>query len=340
MISEKIGSKEYDLAVNIVNSWRACHAYPINTFVATLRVKTRKHRDAIVAQRLKRLQAITAKLKRSGNEHMKLSQMQDIGGVRAILESVDEVRDLQEEYTDPGRFSHGLIEINDYIAHPKKDGYRGVHLVFRYNNTQDRTGRAAQYKGLRVELQIRTKWQHQWATAVETVGTMRGEALKAMQGDKKWRELFCYISTAIAIAEDSPVIEAHQDRTTRQVFDKIKELAEELTAVDRIAGWSQAVRIVQKHKQELKAHFLLIVLDSKEQTVAIKGYPKSQLSIASNEYARLEKQNELDATKNIVMVSIGSINSLQKAYPNYFLDTHDFLDNLKAIIETAMGNGI
>ena len=266
---------------------------------------------------------------------MKLSQMQDIGGVRAILDNIAQVRELQGEYSDPKRFSHELIEVNDYIAQPKKDGYRGVHLVFKYNNTLDRTGRALQYKGLRVELQIRTKWQHQWATAVETVGTMRGEALKAMQGDKKWRELFCYISTAFAIAEDSPVMEAHQDMTTREVFDKIKQLSEELDAVDRIAGWSQAVRIIQDHKDELKAHFLLIVLDLKEHTVAVRGYSKARLADASEEYARLEKQNELDATKNIVMVSIGSINSLKNAYPNYFLDTHDFLSKLKAIIETA-----
>lgn len=337
LVESEIGSAEYSMATDVVNAWRVCHAYPINTFVATLRLKTKKYPNSLVAQRLKRMQAIVFKLKRRGNEHMKLSQMQDIGGVRAILDSIPQVRALQKEYTETGRFSHELIEVNDYISEPKKDGYRSVHLVFKYNNTLDRTGRAAQYKGLRVELQIRTKWQHQWATAVETVGMMRGEALKSMQGDKKWRELFKFVSSAFAIAEDAPVMEEHQDMTTREIMDMAARLANELNAVDVVSNWSRAVSVIDRHRSELKAHFLLVELDTKLQRVTIKGFPRSQVENANSEYSKLEKQYEKDDSKNIVMVSIGSINSLRLAYPNYFLDTQDFLGKLRDIIETSKG---
>jgi len=101
---------------------------------------------------------------------MQLSRMQDIGGVRAVVNSIKEVRALQSEYQDTKRFTHKLARENDYILDPKTDGYRGVHLVYKYNNTLARNGLAAQYKGLAIELQIRTKLQHTWATAVETMG--------------------------------------------------------------------------------------------------------------------------------------------------------------------------
>ncbi len=120
----------YKNALKIVNEWRTCHAYPLNTFNSTLRHKVKRFPDALVAQRLKRLPTIIDKLGRYPD--MKLAQMQDIGGIRAVVGSVN----------------------------PKPDGYRGVHLVFEYNNTLSRNGLAKNYSGLLVELQIRTDLQH------------------------------------------------------------------------------------------------------------------------------------------------------------------------------------
>jgi hypothetical protein len=76
-------------ARDIAERWRACHAYPINTFQATLRKRLKKFRDPIAAQRLKRMPTIIDKLKRYPT--MTLTTMQDIGGVRAILNSVREL---------------------------------------------------------------------------------------------------------------------------------------------------------------------------------------------------------------------------------------------------------
>jgi hypothetical protein len=54
-------------ARDLANKWRACHAYPINTFQSTLRDKIKKPgfgKDTIVAQRLKRMPTIIDKLQR------------------------------------------------------------------------------------------------------------------------------------------------------------------------------------------------------------------------------------------------------------------------------------
>lgn len=201
----KPGSKAYEDALHIINEWRTCHAYPLNTFKSTLRLKVQKYDSPIVAQRLKRLPTIVNKLERYPD--MQLARMQDIGGVRAVVNSIKEVRALQSEYRDTKRFTHELARENDYILDPKADGYRGVHLVYKYNNTLARNGLAAQYKGLAVELQVRTKLQHTWATAIETMGTFRDESFKTHQGNKEWLDflhLFLRLSRMLKAHLRSP----------------------------------------------------------------------------------------------------------------------------------------
>ena len=91
--------------------------------------------------------------------------MQDVGGARAVLPTIDEVDELRALYRR-SRARHTLANEKDYIRNPKPSGYRGIHLVYRYQSDRSKV-----YNGLQIELQLRTRTQHAWATAVETVGT-------------------------------------------------------------------------------------------------------------------------------------------------------------------------
>src|SRR5438093_1423376 len=71
------GKGDVEAAEDIVNNFRSSHSYPLNTFQIGLRRLAPQ--DALIAQRLKRLPSILAKLELR-RETMKLSQMQDIGG--------------------------------------------------------------------------------------------------------------------------------------------------------------------------------------------------------------------------------------------------------------------
>jgi ppGpp synthetase/RelA/SpoT-type nucleotidyltranferase len=55
--------------------------------------------------------------------------MQDIGGCRAVVTTIDEVYALREQYR---KTSHCMFwsTKNDYIANPKPSGYRSLHLAF------------------------------------------------------------------------------------------------------------------------------------------------------------------------------------------------------------------
>ena len=111
----------------VLANWRGAHAYPINTFQATLRARLKSiDSEALVAQRLKRAPSIIAKLQRF--EGMQLSRMQDIGGLRAVLRSKVELSQLRTLYE--GAYStHELLSVRDYLNAPKSDGYRSIHQV-------------------------------------------------------------------------------------------------------------------------------------------------------------------------------------------------------------------
>lgn len=143
ILVENLPSKDLQWARDLVDRWRACHAYPINTFQASLMGKLKSFpQDPIAAQRLKRMPTIIDKLKRY--PAMKLTTMQDIGGVRAILGSVQDVYKLADEYRKSKRLAHELIDEKNYIQNPRsEDGYRSLHLIYRYKNKQ-----APEYDGL------------------------------------------------------------------------------------------------------------------------------------------------------------------------------------------------
>lgn len=133
LISDSASLSERNFADEALTNFRAAHGYPINTFQATLRAKLKGIDDkAIVAQRLKRSPSIVLKLKRF--DGMKLARMQDIGGLRAVVSSIARVRKLEKSYRE-SKFLHELVSSKDYLAEPKADGYRGIHLIYKYENS-------------------------------------------------------------------------------------------------------------------------------------------------------------------------------------------------------------
>lgn len=312
----------------LANRWRACHAYPINTFQATLRAKVRDfHRETIVAQRLKRMPTIVDKLRRYRS--MQLTTMQDIGGVRAVLTSVDDVYVLAGEYRKKGRFAHELVDEKDYIAHPRsEDGYRSLHLIFKYRNRRNPS-----YDGLRLELQLRSKLQHTWATAVETMGTLLGQALKSRQGDKKWIDFFAVTAAAFALKENTPVPPRYQEFSTDDVSRAVSDADASLRALEKMRGFSIAVDHIANARSSGKSStYHLIVLNSLENTVGLKAYDRDSLEQALADYSEYEREAAEGKTIEPVLVSAGPIGTLRRAYPNFFLDIGDFVNIVEEIV--------
>jgi putative GTP pyrophosphokinase len=315
--------EEFDWAWDLVGRWRACHAYPINTFQSTLRTRLRDYSGSpIAAQRLKRMPTIIDKLRRYPN--MKLTTMQDIGGLRAILRYLSHVRRLESHYRERSRFAHELIRVYDYIDQPRsEDGYRSLHLIYKYANPRN-----PHYDGLRIELQIRTWLQHIWATAVETMGTFLGQALKSRQGDKEWIDFFALASSAFAYQEKSSRVPRFTHMSFEETSAAVSQAEANLGALDLMRGLSISVDQIVVGRWA----YHLIVLDSLNRRVELTGYDRDSFEEALSDYLHAEREAASGKPIEPVLVSAGPIRTLRRAYPNFFLDIGAFVSQIEKLV--------
>jgi ppGpp synthetase/RelA/SpoT-type nucleotidyltranferase len=313
-------------AMRIVNNWRSAHAYPLNAIQMTLRNTAKRFdRRALVAQRIKRLASIEHKLDRF--DSMRLSQMQDLGGCRAILETVAHVGQVIVYYSKESRQKHNVATVDDYIANPKSSGYRGAHLVFRYHSDNKQN---AVYNDLKIEMQIRSRYQHAWATAVETVGMFSGQMLKSSLGSEDWQHFFSLMGSAIAMREKLPLVPG-TPQNRRSLISELTSYATRLSVADRLHGYRKAIRAMKAPTQSDASYFLL-KLDPSAGTVSVTGYRADKIQEASEKYAEAERSAERDKGQDSVLVSVESVTNLSRAYPNYFADTRMFLQLMNQAI--------
>lgn len=319
--------EDREVARTVINNWRSSHSFPLNTLQINLRRSARQvDAEPTVAQRIKRLPSIRLKLERFSG--MTLSRMQDIGGCRAVLSSVDAVEDLVQYYKSQTRIKHALIREDPYIFEPNASGYRGYHLVFKYHSDRTTT-----WNGLRIEMQVRSSPQHAWATAVETVGTFTRQALKSSQGRADWLRFFALMSSAMALQENTPIV-PDTPADPRELRHEIRRYAEKLSVVERLALYGTALRHAEEQitdYQRDRTVFLLELYTGQHAALSIRAYDNPL--VAGEMYSALERATEGDPEKDIVLVSVESLDSLRRAYPNYFLDTTAFVDSVKEVIE-------
>jgi hypothetical protein len=103
-----IDPESFTKSFEVLFNYRSAHSFPLKLMYMTLRRRAKKiDRNALAAQRLKRLESILVKLHR--NPSMQLSQMQDIGGggCRAVLQNIKLVYSLINIYNKQ-RLNHTL----------------------------------------------------------------------------------------------------------------------------------------------------------------------------------------------------------------------------------------
>ena len=312
--------------MSVINNWRSSHSFPLNTFQNGLRKRGAKvSSNCIVSQRIKRLSSIELKLRRFQN--MTLSQMQDIGGCRAVLSSVSQVDKLRQSCRESD-MKHTLQKVNDYIASPRESGYRGLHLIYTY-----RSDRKSTYNDLKIEMQLRSQTQHVWATAVETVGTFVQQALKSSQGEKEWLRFFALMGSALALRENTALVPG-TPHSVVELQREIKQYSKKLDVKYRLEHYRMALNVIDRANFE-GAHFFVLTLNPPKKEVTVAGFPKKDSKLAASYYLNAEHDLANIPGGEAVMVSVDSAWSLRRAYPNYFLDTRKFLELLEYVIDPA-----
>ena len=328
-LSGETSDAEKAAALLIVNNWRGIHAFPLNTFQMGLRRRGQKFtNDFVVAQRIKRLSSIELKL--SLRSSMKLTQMQDIGGCRAILRTVAGVRSMIHSFKSSD-LKHKLLTEDDYINSPKLSGYRGIHLVYAYNSDRSET-----YNDLKVEVQIRSQMQHAWATSVEVVGTLVDQALKSSLGDPGWLRFFQLMSSELARREGEPLV-PDTPEDVRQARVELIDLINTYKPVQRLESYRDALNYIEHAKTG--DHYYIMHLQPRDNRLTIESFPKAKSTKASDRYLEIEEGLKRSSDEEAVLVSVDSITSLRKAYPNYFFDTQAFVHEVQRAVRLSARQG-
>jgi hypothetical protein len=206
-------------------------------------------------------------------------------------------------------------------------GYRGVHLVYRYYSD-----RSQDYNGLKVEMQIRTRLQHAWATAVETVSTFKQQALKSGLGDEQWLRFFALMGSFLALRERRPLV-AGTPVDSDELVKELRSFVNDLDVIGALTNYRLLLDNVPLGTFEGIPYFLL-ELDSRDGRLRIMPYSRREASAASTEYLASERQArfEFAEDRDAVLVSVDSMKALRAAYPNYFADTRRFVREVQRAV--------
>jgi len=193
-----LSGDELAAQIAVVKAFRSVHRDPLRKARMGLRscVDTEGLHAVEFGQRLKRTPTIIDKLRRRPT--MKLSNMQDIGGCRAVFSKQSVVARVL------ARFTYNSLKRNeiedtarDYVTNPRSSGYRGVHVWTRYD-------------GRRIEVQLRTEMQHGWAKLVEELVVLTGIDYKSGDGPEVVHEWLRRLSGVCASVDDGqPIAEAY-----------------------------------------------------------------------------------------------------------------------------------
>ncbi|RVJ27064.1 RelA/SpoT domain-containing protein [Sinorhizobium medicae] len=317
-----VDEESYQDAQNIfqiANSWRDSHFLPMRSVY--LSVRFRMLRGGIsgdMAARPKRMASIRRKLRETST---KLDQMQDIAGCRAIINDIAGVRELTARIRE--KVPHSFRQEWPYIDAPKADGYRSHHLVFDFC---PRKKDQEPYQGRRIELQIRTRLQHSWATAVEAVGLFNGQDLKHHKGSEEWLRLFQLVSAEFAHVEGCPVGPDVPCRSER--IAEIKDLNHRLGAVGVLENIRTATHYAETFVYDRGKYFLIVY--KADHTVEVENYDDS-IQVTAR-LAKIERDIEGGSTNaKAVVVEVNKVENLVRTYPNYFGDVSLFVRNLRRI---------
>lgn len=302
---------EYRAAIETLKRWREQHILPMDSYFDACKdiTNNQKYKGTVIAERLKRLPTIIDKLDRF--PHMRLSDMQDIGGVRVILEDIQHLIAFDQEV----RELPTLKSSKNYLAKPKSSGYRGRHLVFKQNN-------------MLTEIQLRTRLEHLWATAVETVDVIRGTSMKTKQSDSYWQKFFELASSAFAYMENSPMLPQHQEWDIIRLRKKIQDMMDEYPIVDSLTTYAATYNAIDNHQPEKNLYYAVVTFNSCDNKTTVAYYPEDKHQAAVHKYEELETI----PCNNNILVAVNDLKKLHDAYPNYFKDISRFMEMITSML--------
>lgn len=273
-----------------------------NIFKKVFELSREVRHDSITTYRIKRIESILSKLHRfdgTNRDKIELDRMWDIVGCRVIMNSKDKVYQLFNLLNK----EFDIRRVKDHYKEPNDHGYTSLHV---YVSKIDEPHQV-------IEIQIRTKESHDWATLVEIVDFLLDKSIKEGEKDRDFINFHLFLSKieTISIEQKKNLIDFIHDN---KIFSTLMETFASNYLKLRLK-WLRSIR-------NSKDHFFIIEV-SKDKTPNILGY--EEFKDAEKEYFNKFYTKEYE---NTVMTYLPQSNfeNLERAYSNYTLTTHKFTD--------------
>jgi ppGpp synthetase/RelA/SpoT-type nucleotidyltranferase len=263
--------------------------------------------NSITTYRIKRINSIIRKLKRRRDRP--LGNMNDIVGCRCIVKSEKQIKKLRRLIKN--QFT--IDEENDYYLEPNSSGYKSLHLYVVSNLDSSKI----------IEIQIRVEEDHNWATLVEIIDNVYDVDIKeTLNTDtKEYKELKKFHQL---LAKSKKL--TLEDKTLLVDLIIKYDIFNELRSI-----FMENYLNVRKQFNKLsrfRSDYYIIEsgLDYKPQIFKFPDFDS-----AEKDYYNRYKTQDND---NFVLINISnsSLENLEKAYSNYILTTHNFLEDYLDIV--------
>lgn len=313
-VAREIDEEDLADALVKVDYWRGVHVEILGRLLDEVERLSRIFPGLLVAGRLKKRKTIIDKLQREDNVK-DLDTMYDIAGCRIVVGSLAELRQiadiaLESPFCDKKH-------TKDYIAQPKEDGYRGIHVIYRYDDLD--CGHT-----LRAELQIRTEREHAWATAVEMYDAAARTRLKFENEDSA---PFWFFKKASALIEDIEMGRAVDVDNIRSIGMGVLCGQDVLDVVDLLREANNAAYYAGVNYALSIDDYCLIDLNVNEQMLFA-----TRLESDSAVRTYFEAESESD-DHDVVLTKGFSMEDLRRLYPNYFGNIEVFIQFVEEHME-------
>lgn len=144
---------------------------------------------------------------------------------------------------------------------------------------------------------------------------------------------FALTSSAFAHIEKSKLVPGYEQLSQKETFEKVAKAQTDLKVLDKLQGYAVAANSMIPKENTWYYH--LIVLNTDDRTVNVESFSREGLKEAMTAYGKAEMRASMGEKIDPVLVSAGPLEQLRKAYPNYFLDTRDFVKSVRSIISKA-----
>lgn len=315
---DKLGKRlvinENDDDLNLLQEYRKTFDKPLQNVFSVISQIYR--RDCIFAFRIKRLDSIIRKLKRFENnsgKKMVLSRMVDIAGCRCIVESKSKSDLKQKSIVKKINERLDVVDSRNYLD-GKASGYKAIHLYVKECEKQ-------------IEIQIRTKNQHNWATLVEIIDLLFDKKTKEGEQAGPLNE-FEMLFSKVGKLNDDEVLRLIEIEREYDVFKKM---------CDTFSSNYINVRKQWVAKSRRGYHYFVISAGKTNEIIetSIEGF--KDFESAEQFYFEQFLENKLT---NMVLIYTEERNfeKICMAYSNYMLATHGFFDKYKSLLESVVVN--